>query len=69
MFKPILSAINEAGGGVKFADGGAIFAPTVNNDMNMIADMFAKMPNPVVSVQDINAVQSQVNQVQAVATL
>jgi hypothetical protein len=69
MFKPILSAINEAGGGVKFADGGAIFAPTVNNDMNMIADMFAKMPNPVVSVVDINAVQSQVNQVQAVATL
>ena len=69
MFKPILSAINEAGGGVKFADGGAIFAPTVNNDMNMIADMFAKMPNPVVSVVDINTVQSQVNQVQAVATL
>jgi hypothetical protein len=69
MFKPILSAINEAGGGVKFADGGAIFAPTVNNDMNAIADMFAKMPNPVVSVVDINAVQSQVNQVQAVATL
>jgi hypothetical protein len=69
MFKPILSAINEAGGGVKFANGGAIFAPTMNNDFNMLSDIFAKMPNPVVSVVDINNVQSQVKQVQAVSTL
>lgn len=69
MYKPLLSAINEAGGGVKFADGGQIYAPPINQEFNILADMFKMMPPPVVSVTDIIDVTQKVNRVKATATL
>lgn len=69
MYKPLLSAINEAGGGVKFADGGQIYTPPVNQEFNILADMFKTMPQPVVSVVDIIDVTQKVGRVKATATL
>ena len=69
MYKPLLSAINEAGGGVKFADGGQIYTPPVNQEISILADMFKTMPQPVVSVVDIIDVTQKVGRVKATATL
>jgi len=69
MYKPLLSAINEAGGGVKFADGGQIYTPPVSQEFNILADMFKTMPQPVVSVVDIIDVTQKVGRVKATATL
>jgi hypothetical protein len=65
LFTPLLSAINEAGGGVKFANGG-ILQPMVNSVdssfqlSNMIIQSLRNMPNPIVSVQEIIGVQNRV---------
>jgi hypothetical protein len=70
-FMPLLSAINAAGGGVKFAQGGML--PPYNNalvsqnilnqmpaiDYKALAAAIAQMPAPVVAVEDINAVQTK----------
>jgi hypothetical protein len=69
MYKPLLSAINEAGGGVKFADGGQIYTPPASQEFNILADMFKTMPQPVVSVVDIIDVTQKVGRVKATATL
>jgi hypothetical protein len=69
MYKPLLSAINEAGGGVKFADGGQIYTPPVSQEFNILADMFKTMPQPIVSVVDIIDVTQKVGRVKATATL
>jgi hypothetical protein len=64
MFMPLLSAINEAGGGKKFANGG-ILEPMSNNALNsmqlanMIRNAVASMPNPIVSVTDIAVVNDR----------
>jgi hypothetical protein len=65
LFTPLLSAINEAGGGVKFANGG-VLQPMVNSVdssfqmQNMIIQSLRNMPNPIVSVQEIIGVQNRV---------
>jgi hypothetical protein len=65
LFTPLLSAINEAGGGVKFANGG-VLQPMVNSVdssfqmQNMIIQSLRDMPNPIVSVQEIIGVQNRV---------
>ena len=69
MYKPLLSQINEAGGGVKFADGGQVFAPPVSQEFSILADMFKNMPQSVVSVVDIIDTTQKVNRVKATATL
>ena len=64
MFMPLLSAINEAGGGKKFANGG-ILEPMSNNALNsmqlanMIRNAVSSMPNPIVSVTDIAVVNDR----------
>ena len=63
MFRPLLSAINEAGGGVRFANGGSIgtAARVETNifDYNKLAAAIANIPAPVVTVEDINAGQAK----------
>lgn len=64
MFRPMLSAMNQAGGGRKFETGGMIGAPA----SVMAGDPFtaamqnalASMPAPIVRVSDINNVQNAV---------
>lgn len=70
-FMPLLSAINAAGGGVKFAQGGimpqygnALVSQNILNQMPAIdykalAAAMAQMPAPVVAVEDINSAQSK----------
>jgi hypothetical protein len=68
LFTPLLSAINEAGGGVKFANGG-VLQPMVNSVdssfqmQNMIIQSLRNMPNPIVSVQEIIGVQNRLTSV------
>ena len=62
LFTPLLSAINEAGGGVKFANGGVLQPMTnaIDNNFQMqnsILQAMQSMPSPVVAVEEIvNAV-------------
>lgn len=62
LFSPLLSAINEAGGGVKFANGGILQPMTnaVDNQFqiqNTILQAIQSMPSPIVAVEEIvNAV-------------
>jgi hypothetical protein len=62
LFSPLLSAINEAGGGVKFANGGILQPMTnaVDNEFqiqNTILQAIQSMPSPIVAVEEIvNAV-------------
>ena len=62
LFTPLLSAINEAGGGVKFANGGVLQPMTNAIDssyqmQNAILQAMKSMPSPVVAVEEIvNAV-------------
>jgi hypothetical protein len=62
LFSPLLSAINEAGGGVKFANGGILQPMTnaVDNQFQMqntILQAMQSMPSPIVAVEEIvNAV-------------
>jgi hypothetical protein len=64
MFMPLLSSINEAGGGKKFANGG-ILEPMSNNALNsnqlanMIKNAVSSIPNPIVSVTDIVTVNER----------
>lgn len=75
-FAPLLSAINVAGGGVKFA-GGGIFGsssqPSNSFDINLIADKLAaanaSLPSPVVSVEEINSVNTDVAVIESDSTL
>ncbi len=64
-----LSRLNQAGGGVKFADGGTTSnyvssGAFSNGDLqSFLADLLVSLPSPVVVVQDINEVQSRTAQV------
>jgi hypothetical protein len=70
MFKPILSAINQAGGGVKFANGGMVGTmPQVDNGLMAFAEMFNSMPQPVVAVTDINKVSNKMKLITVKSTL
>lgn len=66
MYAPLLSAINQAGGGVAFAAGGVvpsyanglvsnnIYQTQLSIDYTAIAKAVAALPPPVVAVEDIN---------------
>lgn len=80
MYAPLLSAINMAGGGIKFAAGGIVPAvpsaytaqsgvQKVSIDYNALAKALAQIPAPVVTVQDINAAQTRVSRIVNRATL
>jgi len=74
MFMPLLSAINEAGGGKKFANGG-VLEPISNGVLNsvqlanMIRNAVSSIPNPIVSVSDIATVSNRMVNVVERATL
>lgn len=74
MFAPLLSAINVAGGGKKFANGG-ILQPITNSVesnlamTNALIRAMQTLPNPVVSVTDIATVSNRVSVVTNRATL
>lgn len=75
-FAPLLSKINEAGGGVKFANGGILGStsqPSNSFDVNLIADRLAEansaLPSPIVSVEEINSVNSDVSVIESDSTL
>lgn len=60
-----LSKINQAGGGVKFADGGTTSTFVSNGAFSngdlqsFLADLLISLPQPVIAVQDINEVQGR----------
>lgn len=71
MFMPLLSEINQAGGGVKFETGGImnkVLGNTEIVDYNKLAQAVASLPPPVVYVEDINVGQSNVAQVVSYGT-
>jgi hypothetical protein len=70
MYLPQLSAINQAGGGVKFANGGMVGTmPQVDNGLMAFAEMFNSMPQPVVAVTDINKVSNKMKLITVKSTL
>jgi len=68
MFAPVLSALNQIGGGIPIN-----IVKTANQAMGeeMLARAFAKgiasLPNPVVSVQDINTMQERVRTLESLS--
>ena len=84
MFRPLLSALNEAGGGVGFARGGLVGLPTnvlsqsgsgsKGVDFNVdelafkISEANRNLPPQQVAVTDIRRVNSEVSQIEARAT-
>lgn len=61
MFAPLLSSLNQAGGGVPIAMNDAASAMDGRDYIaSMLEQSLAAMPNPVVSVEEINTVQSRV---------
>ena len=74
MFKPLLSSINAAGGGKKFAAGGLTSAPLnqaaqFESQNDVFQDAIAAAPQPVVRVSEINDIQTDVNTVVQVSSL
>ena len=74
MFKPLLSSINAAGGGKKFAAGGLTSAPLnqaaqFESQNDVFQDAIAAAPQPVVRVSEINDIQSDVSTVVQVSSL
>ncbi len=77
MFRPLLSAINEAGGGKKFASGSILGAASSAPSSSLIDyDLLAtrisqaneSLPAPVVSVEEINTVDNNVSVIESLAT-
>lgn len=76
MFAPLLSRINEAGGGRKFANGGILGTsaqPESLFDYEMFASKTAEavssLPNPIVGVDEISSVSNKVNVIETQASL
>ena len=77
MFAPLLSAINVAGGGKKFANGGITGSASVPLgsliDYDLLASSIAEanesLPSPVVSVEEISTVSNNVAVVESIATI
>ena len=62
MFAPLLSSLNQAGGGVPIQmESAATQAMGSDYMAESIAEAMRQMPNPVVSVQEINSVNGRVN--------
>ncbi|WP_339875190.1 hypothetical protein [Olleya marilimosa] len=76
LYAPLLSEINAAGGGKRFAQGGIIgattTAPSTFIDYDLLAGKIAQanlsLPSPIVSVSEINTVSNQVNAIETTAT-
>ncbi|MDP2686437.1 MAG: hypothetical protein Q8O62_04395 [Aequorivita sp.] len=76
MYAPILSAINQAGGGVRFAQGGIVGstsnAPRAIIDYDQIASKMAEanrsLPAPVVAVDEISRVTNRVSVIETNAS-
>ena len=74
MYRPLLSAINEAGGGVKFAKGGMLGNAGVSKSMmnlidydvlaGKIAQANMSLPAPQVAVNEINDTQTRVQTIE-----
>lgn len=78
MFAPLLSAINVAGGGKKFAAGGIAGSTAsvpsgslIDYDLlsSRIAEANESLPSPVVSVEEISTVSNNVAVVESIATI
>jgi hypothetical protein len=76
MFAPLLSRINEAGGGRKFANGGILGTsaqPESLFDYEMFASKTAEavssLPNPIVGVDEISSVSNKVDVIETQASL
>ena len=60
MFKPMLSKINQAGGGRKFADGGMVFdVDSMGGDLDTTANIVSAL-----NAQEVVLVESAVTQSQ-----
>lgn len=77
LYAPLLSAINQAGGGVKFANGGILGGnvstpPTQLMDYDLLATKMAEanqsLPSPIVSVSEISSVANNVSTIESMAT-
>jgi hypothetical protein len=76
MYGGLLSAINQSGGGVRFADGGILgatqTAPTNLLDYDLLAtkisDSNRSLPSPVVAVDEFNRVNNNVNVIETTAS-
>ena len=77
MFRPILSAMNAAGGGKRFAGGGIAgqgsrLPSSLLIDYDLLASRIAQanenLPNPVVSVEEINKINNNVSVIEGLAT-
>ena len=76
MFAPLLSSLNEAGGGRRFAQGGILGQsgqPSSFIDYDMLANKVAEanlsLPAPVVGVDEISSVSNKVNVIEEQASL
>lgn len=77
MFAPLLSAINVAGGGKKFASGDYLGAGSpassvlINYDLLglKVAEANKSLPSPVVSVEEINSTSAKVEVIESLAGL
>tara|TARA_R110002126_G_scaffold248007_1_gene390929 strand:- start:1336 stop:1884 length:549 start_codon:yes stop_codon:yes gene_type:complete len=62
MFKPLLSNLNVAGGGRKFADGGMVFdVDSITNESNMIDVLAGALSNQQVLLVEADVTNSQKN--------
>lgn len=75
MFAPLLSSINQAGGGKAFANGGILGQagqPSSMFDYDLFAEKtsqaVASLPNPVVGVDEITRVSGRVAEIEEVST-
>jgi hypothetical protein len=73
-YLPLLSAINQDGGGVPFMANGGIAGSTSSTstsiiDYNLLASSIASMPAPIVSVEEISSVSSRVNVIESQSVL
>lgn len=73
MYRPLLSALNEAGGGVKFANGGMVGGSSMQPsssiiDYNQLAEVMASMPAPRVAVDEISSVGNRVKVIESQAS-
>lgn len=71
-FRPLLSAINEAGGGRKFNDGGIVGASTPSTgdiiNYERLAQAVSNLPAPVVSVEEVVDTASTVQVIESQAS-
>ena len=73
MYRPLLSAINESGGGVRFANGGVVGSSNPSGsvgiiDYNALASAMSNLPAPRVAVDEISSVSNRINVIQTQAS-